>query len=163
MGFHMDNSTLVKYEGDDTGVVIPDGVTSIGDRAFSECTRLTSVIIPEGVTNIGEYAFSKCAGLKSITIPESVTSIDAWAFSECTGLTDMTIPESVTRYRNTSLCAFGAIQHCERKRTTSLRLAATPLFTNARNYGIMIIANQIGRSGTINGTINMKTIEWFSP
>ena len=75
MGFHMDNSTLVKYEGDDTDVVISDGVTSIGDRAFSECTRLTSVIIPEGVTNIGEYAFSKCAGLKSITIPESVTSI----------------------------------------------------------------------------------------
>ena len=60
MGFHMDNSTLVKYEGDDTDVVIPDGVTSIGDRAFSECTRLTSVIIPEGVTSIGIAPFYGC-------------------------------------------------------------------------------------------------------
>ena len=60
MGFHMDNGTLVKYEGDDTDVVISDGVTSIGDRAFSECTRLTSVIIPEGVTSIGIAPFYGC-------------------------------------------------------------------------------------------------------
>ena len=120
MGFHMDNSTLVKYEGDDTDVVIPDGVTSIGDRAFSECTRLTSVIIPEGVTNIGEYAFSKCAGLKSITIPESVTSIDAWAFSECTGLTSITIPESVTSI-GTHHCERSEQHHCGLPRHHSLQ------------------------------------------
>ena len=36
---------------------IPYGVTSIGDKAFSECRSLTSVTIPDSVTSIGDEAF----------------------------------------------------------------------------------------------------------
>ena len=43
-----------------TRVVIPEGVTSIGDRAFCGCSSLTSVVIPEGVTSIGDGAFGLC-------------------------------------------------------------------------------------------------------
>ena len=75
---------------------IPDGVTSIGDWAFSGCTGLTSIAIPESVTTIGEEAFSRCTGLTSITIPESVTSIGSYALCGCTGLTSITIPDGVT-------------------------------------------------------------------
>ncbi len=71
-------------------------VTSIGERAFSGCTGLTTIAIPESVTSIGDYAFVGCTGLTSITIPNSVTSIGFGAFSGCTGLTSVTIPESVT-------------------------------------------------------------------
>ncbi len=66
--------------------VIPDGVTKIGESAFS-CTGLTSVIIPESVTEIGTQAFYACRSLTSITIPNSVTSIGAGAFGGCFGLT----------------------------------------------------------------------------
>ena len=75
---------------------IPDNVTIIGDRAFSECRGLTSITIPNTVTSIGKVAFGRCSGLTSITIPNSVTSIGDYAFSECSGLISITIPSSLT-------------------------------------------------------------------
>ena len=77
-------------------VVIEEGVTSIGEYAFYECTGLTSVTIGNSVTCIGRSAFSGCTGLTSVTIPNSVTIIGAGAFNGCTGLTSVTIPNSVT-------------------------------------------------------------------
>ena len=79
-----------------TSVTIGNSVTSIGNGAFSFCTGLTSVTIGNSVTSIGENAFSYCSGLTSITIPNSVTSIGDRAFSSCTGLTSVTIGNSVT-------------------------------------------------------------------
>jgi hypothetical protein len=76
-----------------TNVTIPSGVTSIGDRAFWQ-NQLTSVTIPSGVTSIGAYAFSENQ-LISVTIPSGVTSIGAGAFRE-NQLTSVTVPSSVT-------------------------------------------------------------------
>ena len=64
-----------------TNLVIPNGVTSISNFAFYECTGLTSITIPDSVTSIGESVFSWCTSLTSITIPDSVTSIGSGAFS----------------------------------------------------------------------------------
>ena len=77
-------------------VIIENGVTSIGDRAFFKCSGLTSITIPNSVTSIGYTAFSGCSGLTSVTIPNSVTSIAEAAFRSCSGLTSVNIPNSVT-------------------------------------------------------------------
>ena len=77
-------------------IVIPNGITKIGNYAFYNYNNLTSVTIPNGVTSIGQYAFYGCKGLTSITIPDSVTSIGTYAFKGCTSLTSVTIPNSVT-------------------------------------------------------------------
>ena len=79
-----------------TSLTIPNSVTSIGRRAFSGCSCLTSLTIPNSVTSIGGYAFNYCSGLTSVTIGNSVTSIGEYAFSDCSGLTSVTIPNSVT-------------------------------------------------------------------
>ena len=76
-------------------VVIENGVTSIGDSAFSNCENLTSITIPNSVTDIGEEAFCYCENLTSITIPNSVTSIGQGAFFYCTNLESIEIPNSV--------------------------------------------------------------------
>ena len=69
---------------------IPNSVTSIGDRAFANCSGLTSVTIPNSVTTIGVCAFRGCSGLSgSLTIPNSVTIIGYEAFSNCGGLSEV--------------------------------------------------------------------------
>ena len=75
-----------------TKVRISDGVRSIRNLAFNDCTGLTSVTIPEGVQSIGAYAFWRCSSLTSVIIPNSVTSIGDEAFSWCTGLRSITMP-----------------------------------------------------------------------
>ena len=72
-------------------VTLPNGVTSIGDKAFQQCRKLESINIPNGVTNIGDYAFSDCENLKSITIPNSVKYIRSYAFSGCKNLKSIII------------------------------------------------------------------------
>ena len=71
-------------------------VTTIGERAFYECTSLTSVTIGNSVTTIGSDAFCYCRSLTSVTIPNSVTTIGSYAFLDCTSLTSVTIGNGVT-------------------------------------------------------------------
>ena len=90
-----------------TSITIPNSVTSIGNGAFCDCSGLTNITIPNSVTSIGNYAFAGCDGLTSITIPNSVTSIGDYAFYWCFSLESITIPNSVTSIGN------GAFQYCE--------------------------------------------------
>lgn len=87
-----------------TGILIPNGVTAIGDRAFELCKGLITVTIPESVTSIGEEAFLACESLKSITIPKSVTNIGDSAFNGCNNLTSITFDGTVAQWTD---IAFG--------------------------------------------------------
>ena len=77
-------------------IIIGDSVTTIGGRAFSDCSSLTSVTIVNSVTTIGQYAFNNCISLTSVTIPNSVTTIGEAAFRYCGSLTSVNIPNSVS-------------------------------------------------------------------
>jgi len=78
-----------------TTVTIPEGVSVIGDNAFLDCRLLDNITIPDGVTVIGESAFANCFALATVTIPESVTSIGAYSFACCYALTSIAIPGRV--------------------------------------------------------------------
>ena len=81
------------------------GLSSICDYAFENCTNLASLVMPNTITSIGYRAFYNCSGLTgSLTIPNMVTSIGISAFYNCRGLSgDLTIPNSVTSIGS---CAF---------------------------------------------------------
>lgn len=82
--FIIENGVLTDYKGTTPHILIPNGVTSLGDRAFYgfDISRdyLISVTIPEGVTSIGQSTFFACYNLESVVIPSSVTSIGEYAF-----------------------------------------------------------------------------------
>ena len=105
--FKIEDGVLVRYVGDESDVIIPEGITAIGDGAFRLCRSLRSVTIPDSVTSIGDKAFSECGMLTSIVIPEGVTAIGDEAFYFCSSLTSIVIPEGVA---NIGMSAF---EHCE--------------------------------------------------
>ena len=93
--FSDDKKVLVKYGLSDKEYIIPAGVTTIGDEAFSGCENLTRVIIPVGVETIGKKTFAGCTNLTKIAIPSSVTSIGECALYKCTKLRSVILSSGI--------------------------------------------------------------------
>ncbi|MBR3358601.1 MAG: leucine-rich repeat domain-containing protein [Solobacterium sp.] len=92
------NGVLVRYEGHDTDVVLPDGIKVIGSTAF-DTYRYGSVVrltVPEGVTEIEDRAFENANELKEIILPSTLNIIGESAFKDTRSLQSVTIPEGVT-------------------------------------------------------------------
>ena len=64
-----------RFREDIKKVVIENGITSIGNYTFPECTSLISVILPDSIASIGEYAFTNCTSLAEVTLPIGITGI----------------------------------------------------------------------------------------
>ena len=104
------------------------GVTSIGDWAFYELSKVTTVHFSSSPTRIGQYAFSKCYSLKSIAIPDSVTSISLGAFDGCTNLTKVTLPSGLTWLEES------AFDNCEKLTHISIPASLKKICTNTFIY-----------------------------
>ena len=116
-----DGKTLIGVKDKSiTHVVIPEGVTTIGDRAFSWCESLQSIDIPDSVTTIGKSAFSVCESLQSIDIPNSVTIIGDGAFDGCESLQSIDIPDSVTTIGKSAFSVCESLQSIDIPNSVSI-------------------------------------------
>ena len=66
--FVIENGVLTKYNGPGGEVVVPEGVTKIGNGAFSGCTNLTRVTLPVSVAEVGYRAFYGCSDLTQMSL-----------------------------------------------------------------------------------------------
>jgi len=76
-------------------VALPLGTTSVGVSAFQDCTGLVSILIPPSVTEILDSAFFGCANLKSIALPSGLSSISKRAFAGCKSLSSAVLPNKL--------------------------------------------------------------------
>lgn len=76
-------------------IVLPEGLESIGERAFAQCTSLESIVLPKGLESIGEQAFLTCTSLAEVEFPEVLDTLGISAFRNCTSLTEVELPEGL--------------------------------------------------------------------
>ena len=137
----IENSVVTKCHESAVSVVIPEGVTKIGENAFNKCESLKSVMIPESVREIGKCAFHYCEALESVVIPKGVTAIGNCAFANCSKLKAVVIPEGVTEI---SYCAFEKCSALEQvtipESITSIVDAA---FNNCSSLKSVVIPNGV--------------------
>ena len=76
-------------------LVVQEGVTSIGDWAFSDCYNMTSAVLEEGIVSIGDYAFWGYKNLTDVTLSDGLQSIGDEAFFGCF-LESINLPDTLT-------------------------------------------------------------------
>ena len=100
--FVINNGVLVRYNGSGGNVVVPDGVTGIGESAFASIVSVTSVKLPDSVTIIGDYAFDSCRSLSYVFISEGVKTVGFGAFAGCRSLSEINVDKNNPYYTSIS-------------------------------------------------------------
>lgn len=93
--FVIESGVLISYTGTATDVIIPSGVTTIGEGVFRENDTVVSVTFPENLTTIEAYAFRDCENLQTVTVNEKLVTIGNYAFYQCKNLKSFTCPSTV--------------------------------------------------------------------
>ena len=106
--FNYNSTPWNSYKSNIYSVDILDGVTSIGDYAFSSFSSLLNVYFSSTLQEIGEWAFYQCISLKYISIPSNVKTIGACAFQDCSDLI------SIDEWSGVTTIGSGVFQGCKR-------------------------------------------------
>ena len=104
-----------------TSIKIPNTVTTIGKRAFRGCTNLTSIEIPDSVTYIGAHCFYDCNKLQKIKLSKKIQTINPYLLYGCSSLTEIKIPEGVKSI------GYAAFSSCSKLTTITLPASLTSL------------------------------------
>lgn len=158
-------STIGKAAFQGSGVeniTIPEGVQTIGNTVFRDCTSLKNVVLPKTLTSIGENSFRGCTSLTSIVIPEKVTSIGAQAFNGDTGLKSVVIlGDPVTVGNNVFSGIEFPIIYCKTITTTIPANSETEIIVAYTNGGIFETAPTSNDSLSTPIKDGYKFVGWY--
>ncbi len=121
-------------------VEIGEGITSLGDMLFYECSGIVSVSLPNTLKTIGNKAFAGCKGLVKITIPDSVTTIDIEAFCDCSSLSEIQFGNSLEEIAVLAFCRCTALTSLTLP--NSIKTIGTSAFSDAPLTSIKYIGTQ---------------------
>ena len=93
--FDIKDGVLIKARAKGDVIVVPDGVTEIGHKAFSDA-KLQEVILPSTIKKIGSFAFSDCRYLKRVALPDGILSLGFYAFAG-TAIEDINFPSTLMK------------------------------------------------------------------
>lgn len=96
-------------------VIVPEGVTDLGDYAFESCSELAEVMLPSSLRTVGKGAFSGCVSLETVKLSEGIESFGDGAFFYCRSLKSFTVPASVKSLGDYLFAECGALQTLELK------------------------------------------------
>ncbi len=143
--------TLVSYVGRDKGFDVPEGVETIGRKAFARRNTLQEVKLPESLRTIDDDAFFDCENLQSITIREGVKRIGDCAFGENISLKEIVFtgtPEKIKR---------SAFTGCDNLRTITIPLGSIAKFRKiARDYEDRIVEKDTATTGKEKDTADTE-------
>ena len=105
--FDIEDTILIKYNGNEKNVTIPDNITKIGSHAFSSCHIIENIIMTDNVTEIMSGAFANCIALENVVISDNVSYIYSDAFYNCKSLKQINLPSKL------EYIGPGAFQSCE--------------------------------------------------
>ena len=104
--FEIKDNVLIKYHGKENYIMLPDGITRIGEYAFCDRENLCmgimeikGVYIPEGVVSVGHSAFRNCYNLERVSLPESLVRIESFAFRN-TGIKEIAFPDNLCYFND---------------------------------------------------------------
>ena len=155
--FIIENGVLIKYTGSKENVVIPDGVTNIGQRAFYNCKVVVNLTISKSVTKIDDEAFSYCSNLKNIDFGE-VQEIGFSAFKECVELVNISFPDCLRKINNLAFARCIKLENIELP--SSLELFVCSPFYYCHNLKCVVFKGQKCKvhKGSFVGCSSLETV-----
>ena len=142
-----------------TSIILPDNLTTLGEKAFSGCTALSSIILPNEVEQIGDETFSGCSALTSITVNDKLKSIGRAAFENCIALTDIILPDNVKTVGSSTF------KNCEKLSSVILGNSITELgdstFLGCSTLKNIILPSSLQKIGvrSFNGCSSLINVE----
>lgn len=149
----------IEHESELT-VRIPDNVTVIGARAFSDCTYIKRVVIPKTVHVIEEEAFLNCSSLREVVIPDNIECIGEAAFCGCTNLKSIVLPKKVDTINDSTFMCCESLTEINAENIKNVNGSAFDGCTNLRHIQFSTDLESLDADGlSFLDCINLESID----
>lgn len=138
-------------------IILPEGLTSIGDGCFSGCSYLSSVVLPSSLEYIGEFAFYGCKLMSTLDIPEGVREIGREAFYGCQTVT-LILPSTLEKCQSVYSSAFSGMHYLKTLYYNPKQLYDFRLIGN-ESIEKVVVGSSVHYLGGFERCINLKKVE----